>query len=491
MNKALSLTPSSAPNLAAPRRLRSARYRAADFKLGSLAASFECKTTRFTCTVVDFSFDGLALAIEGADAPLVLVGDRLSNLRVYRDDALFFEGLATVRHVAERDTELLLGLSLDGASLDLPKLYALEAELDLERRLALAFAAIDGFSEIPAAFKGWVADVGLALDALSEHLRSEQRRIDPLDHLAREHAASQLVDAAAKRFDAYMTRAVAELNHLVAKLDTRGHALHRSYLQRQLLDRFIGESPFFRRCYKKPLGYAGDYEIMNMVYRDHRLGATLYGQVLSVFGLSLTAARAVANRVAYVTERVAEIVRNQPIYRVTSLACGPAREIAELLQRRTLDATTLTLLDVEPLAIQYCEKTLLPIVRRSENPAKLRFIRESVRQIVRGHGLQSLLEAQDLILSMGLFDYFSDKLFRQLLLRLYDLLRPGGHLIIGNFDHTNDSRYVMEYLMEWYLEHRSAAELRALAECLPENAAVHVEAEPLGVNLFLHITKPA
>jgi hypothetical protein len=49
----------------------------------------------------------------------------------------------------------------------------------------------------------------------------------------------------------------------------------------------------------------------------------------------------------------------------------------------------------------------------------------------------------------------------------------------------------MEYLMEWYLEHRSAAELRALAECLPENAAVHVEAEPLGVNLFLHITKPA
>jgi len=49
-------------------------------------------------------------------------------------------------------------------------------------------------------------------------------------------------------------------------------------------DRFgplIDLSPFAARCFHKPLGYAGDFEMMNMVYRNESLGDTLFGRSLS------------------------------------------------------------------------------------------------------------------------------------------------------------------------------------------------------------------
>jgi extracellular factor (EF) 3-hydroxypalmitic acid methyl ester biosynthesis protein len=33
-------------------------------------------------------------------------------------------------------------------------------------------------------------------------------------------------------------------------------------------------SPFAARCFREPLGYAGDFEMMNMVYRNDSLGGT-------------------------------------------------------------------------------------------------------------------------------------------------------------------------------------------------------------------------
>jgi hypothetical protein len=36
----------------------------------------------------------------------------------------------------------------------------------------------------------------------------------------------------------------------------------------------IGLSPLAARCFREPLGYAGDFEMMNMVYRNDSLGGT-------------------------------------------------------------------------------------------------------------------------------------------------------------------------------------------------------------------------
>jgi extracellular factor (EF) 3-hydroxypalmitic acid methyl ester biosynthesis protein len=474
-------------------RFRSPRYRTTELNMGRLEALFEHGGGQFAGEVVDFSAAGLALSVDDArGTALFLAGDRISSLRVCRGDTQFFDGPATLRSVRphEEAGKLLLGVCFERGTLEMRKLYDLDTRVEAERHFASSFGELDALHGIAPKFKAWVGDVGYALDGLRERLLADEQRIARFDRLTRETAAKEIVDVVFAKLRPYMAASLAELHELVGGLDEGQHQVHRRYFQRHLLAKFIDESPFFHRCYTKPLGYAGDYEMMNMIYGDHRQGATLYSQAVNMFGLDTTGARAVASRAPFVAGLVAELARRRPLTRLASLACGPAREISTLLKTNALDDATVTLLDVEPLAIRYCEKVLLPELRESGRNTRIQFIRESVRQIIRQRRLDAVLERQDVIVSMGLFDYFGDDLFRHLLRRLYDLLQPDGHLIIGNFDYTNDSRYLMEYAMDWPLQYRTADDLRALAAVLPAEAEVEVVAEPMRVNLFLQIRKP-
>ncbi len=63
-----------------------------------------------------------------------------------------------------------------------------------------------------------------------------------------------------------------------------------------------------------------------------------------------------------------------------------------------------------------------------------------------------------------LFDYFNDKTFVAILKKMKNWLKPGGEIVVGNFnDNHNPSRNYMEILGEWYLEHRSENTLKQLA----------------------------
>lgn len=54
----------------------------------------------------------------------------------------------------------------------------------------------------------------------------------------------------------------------------------------------------------------------------------------------------------------------------------------------------------------------------------------------------------------------------------------------------NPSRWTMEYITDWFLFYRSSEDLRNQGKKLQISpATVEVEAEPLGINLFLDIVK--
>jgi extracellular factor (EF) 3-hydroxypalmitic acid methyl ester biosynthesis protein len=473
------------------KRLRSSRYRPSDFRLGSLRATFEhCSTPAGEGEVVDFSGQGIALAVDDT-AGIFLSGDSLPYLRVFRGRETFYDGPAVVRHVREEKGRLVLGLAFQGAWMDLGKLYQVDLRLDLEERFGAFFEGLAALDRIDPRFKAWVADVQYLLEELRSRLDEEEKRIANLDLLTREATARETVDLVTCALRSHMEARIAELNEIVAGFDEPLHQIHRLYFQRHLKELFL-TSPFAQRCLHKPLGYAGDYEVMNMLYRDHREGASLFGRVVNAFSCSLSAARANINRVQYLRGRLAGILRERPCAAIASIGCGPAQEIRDLIaQHPEVNGASVTLLDIEPMAIQYCEKVLLSDLVRSGRNVQVQFIRESVRELIRQERLDEVLEPQDVVVSAGLFDYFGDKMFQRLLTRLYGLLRPGGHLFIGNVNVNNDSRVLMEYMAEWYLHHRSPADLRALARVLPDGAEVQVQAEPLGVNLFLQISKRA
>jgi hypothetical protein len=104
-----------------------------------------------------------------------------------------------------------------------------------------------------------------------------------------------------------------------------------------------------------------------------------------------------------------------------------------------------------------------------------------------------------LVYSAGLYDYIttfqddSTKGTIALTKNLFELVRPGGSLIIGNFspDTPADLRFMLDYVCEWKLIYRTKDELYDFARAIPPEQIKHMEVlqEPLGINYFLKIDK--
>ena len=251
-------------------------------------------------------------------------------------------------------------------------------------------------------------------------------------------------------------------------------------------------SPFAARCFHKPLGYAGDFEMMNMVYRNDSLGGTLFGRSLSRAVLDSAAGRAVRHRALYLTEKIEAATarggHHRPA-RILSVAAGPAMELQLILRKNPgllrAGRTEIALLDQDAGALQHARDRIEALAAQARVEVAVRCINTSIRTVV----AEGLDNSYDLVYSAGLFDYLKDRAARAAGGRLVDALAPGGSAVIGNFDVANPTRPFMELILDWPLYHRSADDLRRLFGDL--GTGLTVEQEATGVNLFAVISARA
>jgi extracellular factor (EF) 3-hydroxypalmitic acid methyl ester biosynthesis protein len=472
------------------RRLRARRVRTEELQLEGLEATGRHATLgAVRATVEDLSLTGAALVMHDAAprAGLVLTGDRLERLELACRGAVLYQGDAHVRRVSERGNDLVLGVEVQSSTIDLSELYRLGARHSFTERLDAVLEPHE--DDVSNAFKVWVSDLRTSLEKLKTFLDAEERALENLDLFSRQQALKTYLSETAPRLVERMNEASRELAALVGGLSEDQHPIHRAYYKSQLLP-LILHSPLLKRAFAKPLGHAGDYEMMNMLYRDHAEGDSLFGRVLNLYAAQEPAGKATVNRLDYLQQKIRSTIEARGRVRLASVGCGPARELAMLLEEtpelgRYLEVA---LIDQEERVLTYCERTLSPLAAKTG--VKVQFIRESVRRLLTASKLKDALGERDLIYSAGLFDYLNPRSFSALLAVLYDALSPGGHLCVGNFATHNPSRYFMEYCLDWFLIHRSPEELLEFGRALkPAPIRVQVDAEPSGINLFLRIWK--
>ncbi|HEY5357118.1 MAG TPA: class I SAM-dependent methyltransferase [Streptosporangiaceae bacterium] len=247
----------------------------------------------------------------------------------------------------------------------------------------------------------------------------------------------------------------------------------------------IDLSPFAARCFSKPLGYAGDFEMMNMIYRNESLGRTIFGRSLSRLVLDSDAGRAVRHRVQYLADKIEAAVTRSEQHRparILSVAAGPAMEIQHLLRKDPAllraGCTEISLIDQDARALGHARERIEALAAQAGVEVTLRCINTSIRAVI----VEGVDDSYDLVYSAGLFDYLKDRAARAAGARLVAALAPGGHAVIGNFDVVNPTRPFMELVLDWPLYHRSADDLRSLFGDLGSGMAV--EREAAGVNLF-------
>ena len=250
-----------------------------------------------------------------------------------------------------------------------------------------------------------------------------------------------------------------------------------SFLQSLFHDDFLAET-MHGYVYRKPLGYAGDFRLIDMIYNHHHSGHEAYERWDRYFHHN-TATGAVRNRKDFFKNQLTHKIssRKAPLH-LLNVASGPARDLYELYGEVNADMLVTTCVDIDADAIAFASELCSPYAEQ------INFHQKNILRF-------SSAEKYDVIWSAGLFDYFEDRLFVMALKRLLTMLRPGGEILIGNFSEHNPNRGYMELFGEWFLIHRSREELIGLSlQAGVQRELITVEQEPLGINLFLKVKSP-
>ena len=226
----------------------------------------------------------------------------------------------------------------------------------------------------------------------------------------------------------------------------------------------------------KPYGYSGDFKVIDNIY-NFKTSKDANLKVWDDYFHRSSSVVAVRNRKDYFKDSVKASFKGDKNFGLLNLASGPARDILEMYQEtENSEKIKSTCIDMDPHAINYASNLTAAY---SDN------IKFEQANIYRYQATQKF----DMIWSAGLFDYFSDKVFVKILARMKPWIKPGGQIIIGNFNEShNPSRTYMELLGDWYLNHRTEMQLTELAvEAGYPLANISIGREEQNVNLFLRI----
>ncbi len=274
-------------------------------------------------------------------------------------------------------------------------------------------------------------------------------------------------------------------------------AVHRAYARRQMHPLILC-SPFVHRVYSKPLGYAGDYEMVNMILRDSVEGSSLFAKMVNNYFVGAAPAEAHRNRIIYLTEMLSKVTLQRSkkglTTKIFNLGCGPAKEVQKFLSNEDVsDLAEFSLLDFNDETLELTGRILSDIKMKNRRSTRLNMIKRSVHQILKEGARIGETDAgglYDIVYCAGLFDYLSDRICKRLLEIFYEMLAPGGLLVATNVDASNPDRLKMEYLLDWHLIYRTGEQLKSLApkESFPDNC--RVVSDVTGVNAFLEVNKP-
>jgi len=250
----------------------------------------------------------------------------------------------------------------------------------------------------------------------------------------------------------------------------------------------------WHRSYTKPLGYPGDFQIMNFFYSLSLSGDTAYAKFCHQLGNST--GLFISVRMNMVKQAIARLAieaaaRGKSSFEVANLGCGPAQEVSNYLKTEKLPLpVSFTLIDQDHDALSCAYENSFPEVSRLKGQAKVSCLNASFMEFLSAGKLFSKLGKQDLIYTVGLVDYLSPHRAKRFMTDLYANLNPGGTAIIGNMRETESSlEWVLDYVTDWKLEYRTDAEMMAMADNLPD-AKKEVVADSTGHCHLLIVTKP-
>jgi hypothetical protein len=445
------------------------------------------------CALVDISQNGLAF--EWADGEVVDLGTVIPELVVRFDAHEAYRGEAQVSSVREGAGKRIVGASFVDSLMNIEDVIRLRDIRAWRTESGDALASIGKSWRVAGheRFKSLVGELRLLLEDAEEHFRELEAALpwDVVhgddDSLARDALVARIQD----EFAPDVVESTIDIDAAVRTAAPAELQALKEYSTRNLHGLFM-QSPWMRRALHKPLGYAGDFEIMNGLYERRFDGSTLFAKALNLSLVSTPAAAGVPSRKNVMKAELSRLLDARGTgpepFRILSVAAGPAQEVYELLRDRSSLPRPLevVLFDQDKGALTYAYSRLKRLLQRKwPDGVSVVYLHDSIGRLLRDAGIFNRFPEFDVIFSCGLFDYLQHPTAIALCANLFAKVAPQGSLYIGNIVPSQPTRWIMEFHLNWFLTYRTRAELTELARVAIPSAHIEIKEEPLGVNPFL------
>ncbi len=255
---------------------------------------------------------------------------------------------------------------------------------------------------------------------------------------------------------------------------------------REKTNPILSKSYCINRTRTWPQGYQGDYKTLEVLYKNMPLSRGI-GYYLDLCALNTPLAEAVRRRI----KKLEDILRDELLKRqkpsILNIACGSCRELMGIAPEIMDSGAKIICVDTDNDALAFAQDRLsyagiLPQVELRKYNA-IRMFDDEMNMLEFGK--------QDIIYSVGLFDYLPDDFLVKLLGALYRLLNPGGKLIAAFKDAERYRSQDYHWIVDWdgFLQRTENDFLAILSKADIPSSALSQSREETGIIIFYTAAK--
>lgn len=423
---------------------------------------------------------------------IIQLSEVLQDVRLTRRGQVIYSGRAMISNLVSTGLMLIVSAALVDPWSDLEGISTREAVRDETRRFLHDWD--EGYGLQPS-FQLAVNRLKNFLGELNRWIEGTEIGFTPQLGSRRKPLERELVEEVHAQVSPHLRTLLNIFEEEYLRLDREQIPVHRNFAQRELHPLTM-VSPWMQRCFAKPFGYAGDFEMLNMTLRDPYEGLSSYAGLLNAFILTTAPPIAYGNRIAMLVEHIrteAQRVRRdygRPLKALT-VGCGPVNEVQRFMREDPLaSGCEFHLMDFNEPTIDFARQRVEEVSRERGVRIHTTYVNKSIHELLqeaRGRR-ESFNTTYDLLYCAGLFDYLSDRICGNLIDLFYRHLNPGGLVIVTNVENSRPIVGLLELLMEWYLIYRNEADMLKLKPGLGEQS---VRTDLTGINMFHLIRKPS
>ena len=252
----------------------------------------------------------------------------------------------------------------------------------------------------------------------------------------------------------------------------------------------LSKSHCIHRVRTWPQGYQGDYKTLESIYRNTPLSEGI-GYYLDLCCLDFPLGAAVRNRIEKLEGILKDELQSRTSPSVLNIACGSCREVFELATEIEQSGARFTCIDLDNDALAFAANRLSytnisPVTSDQVILRKYNAVRMFDHEMnMNEFGMQ------DIIYSVGLFDYLPTDFLINLLGALYKMIKPGGKLIASFKDAERYRSQEYHWIFDWdgFLQRNQEDFRNILFDAGIPSSAITETREDSGVIIFYLIEK--